>query len=281
MVAVFEARDANAAFRSAQRVKVAVGGRVIPAAAIAGEMQHHPAEAPLESWKAAARALAVRELLLQEARRLAIAPQPAELEGKRETEEEALIRQVVEREVATPEADEAACRRYYESNRARLRSADLYEAEHILIAAPKSDAAAYAAARERAAALCKVIAERPESFAELAGAHSACPSAKVGGSLGQIKRGDTTPEFEAALLGLEPGEVTREPVETRYGLHVIRLGRRIEGRVMPFEAAAPRIAAYLGERSRRTALAQYLARLAARAGVEGVDLPTPVDLRVA
>lgn len=281
MVAVFEAPDANASFRGVQRVPVKVGGRVIPAAAISNEMQHHPADTPLESWQAAARALAVRELLLAEARRLAIAPEPIAVDGKRETEDEALVRQLVDREVATPEPDGHACRRYYEANAQRFRSADLFEAAHILIAARRTEPGPFAAARERAAALCAMLAERPGRFAELAEAHSNCPSAKVGGSLGQIKRGDTTPEFETALLALAPGATTPEPVETRYGFHVIRLARRVDGRQMPFEAAAPRIAAYLLERSRRTALAQYLARLAAKTEVSGVELPTPFDLRVA
>jgi hypothetical protein len=41
-----------------------------------------------------------------------------------------------------------------------------------------------------------------------------------------------------------------------------------------------RIAEYLAERSHRTALAQFVARLAARAQITGIDLPTPTDLRV-
>ncbi len=281
MVAVFEAPDAKANFRAAQRVPVKVGGRVIPAAAIAAEMQHHPADTPLESWQAAARALAVRELLLGEARRLAIVPEPIEADGKRETEEEALVRQLVDQEVATPEPDEMACRRYYEANRSKFRSADLFEAEHILIAARRTEPGPFTAARERATALCAILAEHPDRFAALAEAHSNCPSGKIGGSLGQIKRGDTTPEFEAALVALASGETTREPVETRYGFHVVRLARRVDGRQMPYEATATRIADYLSERSRRTALAQYLARLAARTEVSGVELPSPLDLRVA
>ena len=41
-----------------------------------------------------------------------------------------------------------------------------------------------------------------------------------------------------------------------------------------------RIAAYLTERSQRTAIAQYVARLAAQAELMGVDLASPGDLRV-
>ena len=70
------------------------------------------------------------------------------------------------------------------------------------------------------------------------------------------------------------------PVETRYGFHVIRLDRHVPGRQLPFEIARERIAAYLAERSQRLAIAQFVARLAARADVAGVELPTPGDLRV-
>jgi peptidyl-prolyl cis-trans isomerase C len=125
-----------------------------------------------------------------------------------------------------------------------------------------------------------VLRENPSRFAELAAAHSACPSASSGGSLGQIAKGDTTPEFERALLSLAPGETTPAPVETRYGFHIIRLDRVIAGRELPFALMRERIAEYLVERSHRTALAQFIARLAARAAIRGVDLPTPADLRV-
>ena len=46
------------------------------------------------------------------------------------------------------------------------------------------------------------------------------------------------------------------------------------------EAVHERIAEYLVERSRRMAIAQYVARLASRAQLSGVDLPTPASLRV-
>ena len=42
------------------------------------------------------------------------------------------MRALIEREVVTPEPDEAACLRFYERNRQRFRSGDLYEAAHIL-----------------------------------------------------------------------------------------------------------------------------------------------------
>jgi peptidyl-prolyl cis-trans isomerase C len=77
-------------------------------------------------------------------------------------------------------------------------------------------------------------------------------------------------EFEAALATLAVGEL--RIVESRYGLHIMRLDRRIEGRTLPFETVHERIAQYLEEAVRRRALKQYVSILASRAKVTGVDL---------
>ncbi len=260
---------------------VSVNGVTIPRDLIAREVQHHPSRTPIESWKAAARALAVRELLLQEARRLEVSHEPmADGDGRRETDDEAAIRALVAQEVQTPTADAATCRRYYEQNRQRFRSSDIYEAAHILFAANKADAPSYAQARAAAEAALAILREHPEQFAALAQAHSVCSSASQGGNLGQITAGQTTPEFEQALFALEPGEISPEPVATRYGFHIVRLDRKHEGRELPFELVADRIAEYLQERVQRRALAQYVARLAGGAHIEGIDLVSAEAMRV-
>jgi peptidyl-prolyl cis-trans isomerase C len=271
----------QSALAQVPRITVSVNGVAIPHDAIAREVQHHPERTPVCAWQQAARALAVRELLLQEARRqgLAAAPQ-TDGDGRREIDEEALIRGLVEREVSVPEADEDTCRRYYDRNRSRFRSRDIYQTSHILVAARRDEPAAFGAARACAERLLALLKEDPARFAELAAAHSACPSASSGGNLGQLTRGDTTPEFEQALFRLAAGEMTAAPVETRYGFHIVRLDRVIPGRQLPFELVREHIARYLTERARRAGVAQYLARLAARARITGVELPSPADLRV-
>ena len=216
----------------------------------------------------------VRELLLQEARRLGVDGRARRRrEGRRETEEEALIRALVEREVTVPEADEDACRRYYEQNRRRFRSRRHLRgrAHPVRGAGARPREIRAGAARRRGRARRAQSAPRAASPSSRR-AHSACPSGQQGGNLGQITAGQTTPEFEAALVQLAPGTLSDEPVATRYGLHIIRLDRRHEGRELPFEIVAERIAAYLTERARRTATAQYIARLVSRAEITGIEL---------
>lgn len=270
--------DTNVANRPARRrftrpVPVSVNGVAISGADIARETQHHASRDPDESWALAARALAIRELLTQEADRLGIVAEPIEDdEGRRETEGEARLRALLEREAVVPRAGEAECRRFYEQNRRRFRSPDLFEPAHILIAAPPGDTAARTDARRTAEALIATLQQRPRDFAALAQAHSACPSSKQGGNLGQIGPGQTVEEFERALSGMAVGDIHPRPVETRYGLHVVRLDRRVEGRDLPFELVRERIAEYLDEAVQRRALSQYVSVLAGRGQVTGVDL---------
>jgi peptidyl-prolyl cis-trans isomerase C len=255
---------------------VTIDGVAIPRAAISREAQHHPAAKPYEAWAAAARALVVRELLLREARRLGLAPDPiADGEGRRETDEEGLIRQVVEREARGPRATDAECRRVYERDAARFRSPDLFEVRHILLAAASGDASARERARAQADAMAEEARREPSRFAALAEAASACPSAHVGGSLGQIGPGQTVPEFEAALARIGEGETA--VVETRYGVHVVRVERRVEGRALPFELVRLRIAAALEARAGAVAARHYVARLVAEADIQGIDMSVGPD----
>ncbi|MCW3476362.1 peptidylprolyl isomerase [Limobrevibacterium gyesilva] len=252
---------------------ITVNDIVIANAAIAREVQYQDAPSPRAAWDAATRALIVRELLLQRARKLALTADPQTQDGARETDEEALIRALLEAEVRTPTADDAACRRYYQANPARFRSPDLFEPVHLLFKAPRDEQAAYGRAVERAEAVLAEVQAHPDRFESLARSLSDCPSASEGGRLGQIVRGETTPEFEAVLLSLQPGQIAPAPVRTRYGVHVLRLERKVAGAVLPFEQVRDRIAAYLEENAWRRAVAQYVALLAGQARIEGFDMP--------
>ncbi|WP_076861488.1 peptidylprolyl isomerase [Bradyrhizobium mercantei] len=251
---------------------VSVNGTIIPREAIAREVQNHPAEKPILAWQAAARALVVRELLLQESRRLEVSAEPLrDAEGRSETPEEAAMRALIEREVVTPEPNDASCLRFYEQNQHRFRTGDLYEPAHILIAAPPNDAAARSGAREIAEKIFSSVREGPALFDQLARSRSDCrTSAENGGRLGQVTRGQTIEEFEVALARMHEGELAI--VETRYGLHIVRLDRHAPGQVLPFELARDRIADYLATSVQHRSLAQYVAVLAGRAEITGIAL---------
>jgi peptidyl-prolyl cis-trans isomerase C len=252
---------------------ITVNGFDIAPAVIAAEIQNHPAASPDASRTDAVRALVVRELLLQEARRLGIAPVPmADEDGRHETDDDALIRQLLDDQLTVPKAGEESCRRYYENNANKFRSPDIFEAAHILLSASPADKEAYEAAVGEAKAIISVVTDNPKLFADIARQRSDCSSAKDGGCLGQVTRGQTLPEFETFLFALEEGQLSSVPVKTRYGIHVLRLDRRMAGRTLPFDLVKTKIAAFLAEASWRLAVSQYIKILAGRAEIKGVDL---------
>jgi peptidyl-prolyl cis-trans isomerase C len=248
--------------------EITVNDETIPLADIAAEAQHHhaPKNKPGFAWRAAARALAIRALLLQEARRRGLEPAPRELApGQVETPDEALIRQLLEAAVEPARPTDAEVRAAYDADPPRFRAPSLYEAAHILI--PATDPAA----REKAERLLAILREDPAAFDRLAAEESACASRANGGRLGQLSTGDTVPEFEAALAALPEGAIAPEPVETRYGLHILRLDARATGAVLPFEAVASRLREALAKAAWTRAARGFTERLLAGAAVTGLD----------
>ncbi|WP_212525707.1 peptidylprolyl isomerase [Actibacterium sp. MT2.3-13A] len=258
---------------------VTVNGVPLSSAAIAAEAQNHaaPAGKPGLAWRRAARALVIRELMLQQAARLGLAATPRELApGRFETEEEALIRAVTEECIVPEPVSDDRIRATYDAAPERFRAPDLWQVSHILYAAAPDDAAARAAARAQAAATLERLAREPRAFGRIAAEESACPSRDARGQLGQIGPGDTVPEFEAAFAGLAEGEIRAEPVETRYGLHVLRMDACAKGAVRPFEAVRAEITEALAKAAWSQAAQRFVADMIARAEVTGIDPAAPI-----
>jgi len=241
---------------------VLVNGSEIAPSAIAAEMQYHPARNRDEAWTKAVTALVLRQLLLAEAARLALSAD----------NEEGAIQSLLLREVSTPAADEATCRRYWKANVAKYRAPDLYEAAHILFPAAPDDETARGAAKQAAEETLALLREDPARFAPLARERSACPSGAAGGLLGQQTRGDLVPELETFIFGLEAGQICPVPVATRYGYHLLRLDRLVRGKPLTFEAAQPLIEKQLTTQSWQRAVSQYLRLLVGRAKISGLAL---------
>ena len=252
---------------------VIVNGVLIPEADILAEAQNHPAETPGAALAQSAHALAVRELLLQEAGRLGVAVPVTAGEGKQEeTGDDAIIRLLVEQEIDVPQAGDEECRRIYAVNRHRFCSDTIYEARHILFAVESTDAKARDAVRGKAENLAAHLSLHPEEFAGAAGEFSDCPSGQQGGNLGQLTTGSTVSEFERALETMTAGGTTPKLVESRFGFHLVVVDRKIDGEQLPFEHVQARIAAWLDAAAWAKAVAQYISILAGKADIQGVDM---------
>jgi peptidyl-prolyl cis-trans isomerase C len=112
----------------------------------------------------------------------------------------------------------------------------------------------------------------PERFGELAKQYSNCASGALGGNLGQLARGQTVAEFDQLLFRLAPGALAGHLLETRFGLHIVQVLRRVDGVLLPFDAVKTQIADNLSRQAWQRALHQYLQILVGRADIGGVTL---------
>lgn len=245
---------------------VTINGVELTDADMEQELPLH-ADAP-NPMRAATTALVLRRVLRDEAAR----------QGLDLASEDDAIGVLLERHAPAPEADEAACRRYYQANPQRFIVGELIEADHILFQV--TPGVNLDLLRAHAGAVLADLLADPSGFAEVARRQSNCPSAAVGGNLGQLGRGDTVPEFEKAVFALPAGGLLPQVLETRHGLHIVRVTRRIEGRLLPFEQVRESIASALAAASRDTAWRQYARLLVERADVRGIDLGAAEDDRV-
>ena len=247
--------------------RIRVNGVLIEPEAMALELQYHPAAEQSEAMFLAAQALVIRELLQQRCSELSVKVEA----GIGESQEEAAIRSLIELEVPVPEADESVCEHFYASNLPRFVSAPLLAARHILLECAPDDIEARISKREQADALLVQLQADSQRFTELALAHSACPSKEQGGALGQLSKGQTVPEFERQLFR-QPQGLVSQPLESRYGFHVVYVDQRIEGLQLPYEAVAQDIRRELYQRVWQKSVAQYLQTLVGAADIQGIQL---------
>jgi peptidyl-prolyl cis-trans isomerase C len=89
----------------------------------------------------------------------------------------------------------------------------------------------------------KITAElaKGANFAELAKQHSIGPAAKEGGALEWFKPQDIIPEFSGAVNKLSKGQHTLDPVNSRYGWHIILLEDTREGKIPELDQVKNRL----------------------------------------
>lgn len=215
---------------------------------------------------------ACTELLRQAAQRAGLldAADRAGGDGIASEAASAAIEALLERELALPEPDEAACRRHHAAHAARYARGERVQARHLLFAVtPGVDVNAL---RQRAEACLIDLRCRPEAFAEVARQTSNCPSGAEGGALGWLEAHDCAPEFARELFGRSEVGVLPRLVATRLGWHVVEVLAREPGQALPFEIVRPAVAQALRQQAWATALRQYLQLLAAAAVIHGVAL---------
>ena len=190
------------------------------------------------------------KLLLIDARHNLFETEPefkAELAKLREN---LLINYAGNKVLASVKVNEEDVKKYYEDNLDKFKQGETVNADHILVDS-----------EEKALEVLAKIESGEMSFADAAKEYSSCPSGQRGGNLGDFGRGQMVPEFEKAAFELGEGEMTKAPVQTQFGYHLIKLNSKSEATVMPYEQIAPQLSEMVLNEKRREAYERKINQL--------------------
>src|ERR1022692_1609720 len=165
---------------------------------------------------------------------------------------------------------------YYNSHRDQYRVAEQAKVSHILIKTPlpgpdgKVDEKGVAEAQRRAEDLLKQL-KSGAKLEDLAKKYSEDPgSAKQGGSLGWIGKGQTVPEFEKSAFSLPKGQIS-ELVKSSYGFHIILVDEKQEAHMKTLDEVKAEIEPVLKHQKGQQIAQQKADALLKQARAQGLD----------
>lgn len=147
------------------------------------------------------------------------------------------------------------CKAFYSANQSYFAVPEVARASHILKKLrPNANEKEREKARTQLLSIKKEL-ENGANFSTLAKKYSDCYTKDSGGDLDYFERGHLEKEFEDAALKLKVGEIS-DIVETKKGLHLIKLTEKQEQGIAPFENVKDSIKMLLKEQK------AYMAKLA-------------------
>jgi peptidyl-prolyl cis-trans isomerase D len=165
---------------------------------------------------------------------------------------------------------------YYNQHRDQYRTTEQVKASHIWIKMPfpgadgKVDDKQVDAAQHRADDLLQQI-KNGAKFEDIAKKYSEDPSsANVGGSLGWISRGQTSPEFEKVAFSMPKGQISGV-VKSSDGFHIIRVDDKQEAHMKSLDEVKAQIEPIIKQQKAQQAAQKMAETLVGQARTQGID----------
>lgn len=195
---------------------------------------------------------------------------------KRMLQQRQWMEQKVGDKAEVPAAD---VQKFYEQNKKEFEHPELVRASHILILTPENADEKTVAEKKKAAEAALVrVTKKKEDFTAVAKEVSEEPGAKQsGGDLSFFPKDRMVPEFANAAFGMDKGEISKEPVRTKFGWHIIKVTDKKPAGTMPFDEVKQQVTSYLKGAKQRDAIRSVIDSLRAEAKVENKlpDAPKP------
>lgn len=182
------------------------------------------------------------KLLLQDARRNLMEGEAEFRQELAKLKDNLLISYAGNKVIASVKVSDEEIEKYYEENREKFLGEETVNASHVLVAT-----------EEEALSILAKINAGEISFEDAAREYSSCPSKAEGGNLGDFGRGQMVPEFDTAVFEMEEGEISKEPVKTQFGYHLIKLNSKSEAKIAPLAEIKPQLGEMLLNEKRRAA----------------------------
>jgi len=171
--------------------------------------------------------------------------------------------------------DEAEIKKFYDENKKEFEHPELVRASHILIRVPEgADDATVAEKKKAAEAALERVTSKKEDFTAVAKEVSEEPGAsESGGDLDFFPKDRMVPEFAEAAFAMKTGEISKEPVKTQFGWHIINVTDRKPSGTMPFDEVKEQVGFYLEGGKRREAVRGVIDTIRGEAKVDNKLAP--------
>jgi peptidyl-prolyl cis-trans isomerase C len=165
---------------------------------------------------------------------------------------------------------DADVKKFYDENKKELEHPEMVRASHILISLPEDATDEVVAEKKKAAeAALERVTTKKEDFTAVAKEVSEEPGAKEsGGDLNFFPKDRMVPEFANAAFAMKKGDISKEPVRSKFGWHVINVTDRKDSGSMPYEEVKEQVTSYLEGGKRRDAVRNVIDSIRAEAKVE-------------
>ena len=190
---------------------------------------------------------------------------------RRNVEKQMLLSRVQQDEVGSKlQITEEEARQYYLTHRNEFVEPSTVTFREILIEAPQSAEGVNVAADDAAKARIEEIRQRAlkgEDFTKLAAELSTSSTKANGGLIGPLNVADLSPNLQAMLEKMKPGDIT-EPLRATKGYQILKLETLKESAPQPFEAVRDLVADRVHEARQRSEFQRFLGRVRSQAIIE-------------
>ena len=162
---------------------------------------------------------------------------------------------------------------FYKANPEQFKQPEKVRASHILVTVTPDAKPETVVEKEKAAQGILARVKKGEDFAVLAKELSEDPSAKQNsGDLDFFTKDQMVKEFSEAAFGMKKDDVSKEPVRSQFGYHIIKVTDRKEAETIELEKAKPQLLSFLQRQKKQEAVETLVRGIREKAEVK-VNLP--------